>query len=134
MSGKIHPPSTRVEGKGLTNAVAGDDTHFTVLAHDAFGNRKETGHDRVDVMFEVVERAVSEDDEEDRLRLALRPGVDKPPHVQDKENGTYVVTYVKRQAVQYRMTVEFNQVEIEGSPFNLTVQAAAICAKTRCAK
>ena len=70
--------TTDTAGPGLFNAVAGDVHTFTVTAYDTYGNRIPHGGDELDVT--VVHTDAS-------LELVY------PGHVQDMEDGTYVVTY-----------------------------------------
>jgi hypothetical protein len=95
-SGKTEANKTRFEGDGLTRAVSNQATTFTIITHDAYGNRRTTGGDQIQVVLVNPKRNVTFTAE-----------------VTDLEDGSYEVNYLPTTSGQYQVQVTINGQAVE---------------------
>eukprot|EP00698_Gefionella_okellyi_P019273 TRINITY_DN5888_c0_g1_i1.p1 TRINITY_DN5888_c0_g1~~TRINITY_DN5888_c0_g1_i1.p1 ORF type:complete len:5059 (-),score=1335.09 TRINITY_DN5888_c0_g1_i1:98-15274(-) len=109
-AGRAQATSSLVTGEGLIGTRAGEEGQVKVCVRDRYGNAiKTTG---------------------DRVRAALTgPGADAVASVHDNENGVFVVSYKCSIAGKYRLLVDVNDTPVQGSPFEMTVEAGVVDAK-----
>ena len=92
-----------VEGGGLFDAREGRTASFTVAVYDRYGQRRESGGDKVEAL------------------LSSRTGAHVRTNVKDCGDGTYHVTYVPELIGEHRLSVLVCGKHVRASPFVIKV-------------
>ena len=101
--------TTTAAGSGLEHAKPGEMASFNITARDAQNNARSLGGD----VFEV--------------KLINESGEKVSAYVQDKDNGSYYVSYTIPAAakrVDYTLSVQLQGVHIQGSPFTVQMSSS----------
>lgn len=102
ISAPTHPPKCVASGSGLENPTAGAPATFVITARDEFGNQRAVGGDPFEVHLKgpITSRGV----------------------VDDRGDGTYLVTFKSTQGGKHAVYVRVHEQDIEGSPFLVNVK------------
>jgi hypothetical protein len=111
VAGKTHGPSCTAVGDGLTTAFAGHEAEFVIEARDIISNQRVVGDDPFEVQMDGP----------------ATPQIS----VFDRDDGTYLVTYVVEATGSYTIRVSLHGLPISGSPFIPTVMPGRVVA-VRC--
>ena len=101
--------TTTAAGSGLEHAKPGEMACFNITARDARNNARSLGGD----VFEV--------------KLINESGEKVSAYVQDKDNGSYYVSYTipaGAERVDYTLSVKLQGAHIQGSPFTVQVSSS----------
>eukprot|EP00002_Diphylleia_rotans_P007559 TRINITY_DN1718_c0_g1_i12.p1 TRINITY_DN1718_c0_g1~~TRINITY_DN1718_c0_g1_i12.p1 ORF type:complete len:2907 (+),score=415.17 TRINITY_DN1718_c0_g1_i12:4370-13090(+) len=110
-AGDVYGFSCTAEGTGLTSAIAGCRSSFTVKTFDRFLNPCEAGGKGESLQVALVGSSGTID--------AL---------VTDNNDGSYLVDYLSKKSGTYSMFVKYGGDHIKGSPFRIVVEIAPTCA------
>lgn len=92
-----------VEGGGLFDARQGNTASFTVIVHDRYGQKRETGGDKVEA------------------HLSSRSGALVSTVIEDCGDGTYHVIYSPESIGEHRLSVLVSGKHVRASPFIVNV-------------
>lgn len=101
--------TTTAAGSGLEHAKPGEMASFNITARDVQNNARRLGGD----VFEV--------------KLINESGEKVSAYVQDKDNGSYFVSYTipaGAKRVDYTLSVQLQGAHIQGSPFTVQVSSS----------
>ena len=95
------PSQSSAEGRGLIEALANNETNFTVTTRDSKGTQKYNEQDKLT----VIVRSQKEEEEETKI--------------DDCKNGSYVVRYKPKSVGLRDISVEVNGQPLTGSPWRV---------------
>ena len=104
------PRLCKAVGVGLERATAGERQLIQLQSFDAYGNRRTSGADRVEMTFRSI---------------ASGAAVTVEKSVADNGDGSYHLSYVLLQSGAYSVSILVDGEHIYGSPFYISVGAAA---------
>jgi len=120
-AGEPKPDKCWAEGPGLSQAVAGEDAHFTVFSADAGGNPLSKGGANIVAL------------------LKDEKGKTTPVRVSDNGDGTYACVYTPKSASPSTLSVQVKTDsngtgEVKGGPFKVAVSPGKVDARHTIAK
>ncbi|QDZ20018.1 RRM domain-containing protein [Chloropicon primus] len=114
-AGPLSPRHCKVVPPGIAKATAGIAFKVDLQCFDADDRKIYEGGARVRV------RAVREDEGVDASQAASRGAEMTEGSVEDNNDGTYTITLSCSEGGDYKVAIEVNSVQVQGSPFALTV-------------
>uniref|UniRef100_A0A6B2KZD0 Calponin-homology (CH) domain-containing protein n=1 Tax=Arcella intermedia TaxID=1963864 RepID=A0A6B2KZD0_9EUKA len=99
--------NTIATGEGLTQAVSGLESTFTVISYDKYGNKVSMGGSIIE--GEITQQNLS-----------------YPLKVVDNEDGTYTVSYTPLKSGAFDLNVKIGDMSIKGAPFTVSVNPGEV--------
>ena len=112
MSQGAAPNKCVINGPSVTYALAGQPLYFYLTARDTYGNLARNGGE----MFNVKISAPDSYTHKQIEQMGMAP--DEPPKIEDRNDGSYIVSYTMRLKGKYEVNVQLDGEPIAGSPFS----------------
>ncbi|KAL1525478.1 hypothetical protein AB1Y20_020334 [Prymnesium parvum] len=111
MSQGAAPNKCVINGASVTYALAGHPIYFYITARDTYGNLARNGGELFTVKISAPDNYTQKQLEQ------LNYSADEAPKIEDRSDGSYIVSYQMRLKGRYEISVQLDGEPIAGSPF-----------------